>query len=999
MTTTKSIIRFLRSLIPDFTLIYWQLRQSWQLLILTGLGTLAALIVVCTIPLYSRITLTAGLHSILEATPNNTVLAIHGPNLQFQPDHPTSQFIISTTRSYNQTLQREVPGYLHYPLQPDVILQTPPYVIMQQDQYYDPPPVSNQLSLQGYDLQQVKQHIHLVAGSWPEEEQGQVLEILVPRETADGLGLHPGSHMKIELAANPSGVQEPTDNLSMVVAGVFASNSSTDLFWHDNDFRPSQLNGPNTAQRYAFQALAARDTMLRIVSTHSSQTSSTTLAALSLWTFNWYYQLDTRQMNAQQIDSLMQGLSRVDDQIQLTYSPFDLLKTYKNRTLVVQLPTEVLLALITGMVLLFVGLTSSLLVYSQLPHIALLTSRGAERRQIMSIFLLQQAGMILATACLGPVLAVQTTRILAHFLLSASDQGIATQFLSEPLQLLPEILGFVLITAATAIATTVLAIYQATRIDVLLLRRRQARQLWQPFWQRYYLDLFAALGALSSYSLALYEMNTGALSEENQAQLLAPLILVAAILTIFALLLLLLRTFPFLLTRLSILAARSRSATPTLAITQLARAPQQALSTTILLSLTTAFALFTLVFMATQTQRAADIATYIVGADFSGTIINTQDTPAQQTTAYRNLHGVISATVGYSNIIYSAQNTVVGLKAVDTTTFARSVIWSPQNSTQSLDTLMDELSSHRTVGIANLAVPAIIDAQTWNMLGLHTGDSFTLFQPTGQGRLPITYIALVKIQHIPTFSYGLDNGAAGSEGLMVDYQTYSQVTAIAATQAQAFLRDPILPNYFWLHTRSDPTSLKAIRGALNKQQKLTGAIFYDRYLLLNNLYHDPLYLNLMGILLLGACVPLALSLPCCLIATWSLLRIRLAQLVVLRAMGAPPLQILAVLGWEQIPLYLVLIIMGVVAGWMLSAMTLPALVVSSLTTKTLFMLSNVSTTNFTSEVQLPSVQMAIPNYVGLLLGALILICLLALGLLMRMVLRISFHKSLRLDND
>src|SRR5260221_13803275 len=86
-----------------------------------------------------------------------------------------------------------------------------------------------------------------------------------------------------------------------------------------------------------------------------------------------------------------------------------------------------------------------------------------------------------------------------------------------------------------------------------------------------------------------------------------------------------------------------------LALAQMARAPRQALRMILLLALAIAFAIFTLVFAASQTQRASDIADYQVGADFSGVIplglVNSS--PLQQEIAlYRHIQGVLSATGG-----------------------------------------------------------------------------------------------------------------------------------------------------------------------------------------------------------------------------------------------------------------------------------------------------------------------------------------------------------------
>jgi len=65
---------------------------------------------------------------------------------------------------------------------------------------------------------------------------------------------------------------------------------------------------------------------------------------------------------------------------------------------------------------------------------------------------------------------------------------------------------------------------------------------------------------------------------------------------------------------------RNRGAVSMLALAQVARAPRQVVRMTMLLALATAFAIFTLVFSASQIQYSRDIAGYEAGADFSGAI-------------------------------------------------------------------------------------------------------------------------------------------------------------------------------------------------------------------------------------------------------------------------------------------------------------------------------------------------------------------------------------------
>src|SRR5689334_1513917 len=59
-----------------YTLARWQLKQTWHLLVVTGLGMLIATLLVCAIPLYAQISLSAGLRRTLAADPQNTFITV-----------------------------------------------------------------------------------------------------------------------------------------------------------------------------------------------------------------------------------------------------------------------------------------------------------------------------------------------------------------------------------------------------------------------------------------------------------------------------------------------------------------------------------------------------------------------------------------------------------------------------------------------------------------------------------------------------------------------------------------------------------------------------------------------------------------------------------------------------------------------------------------------------------------------------------------------------------
>src|SRR6202035_5846673 len=58
------------------TLAWWQFRLTWRLLLVVGAGVVAAVVLVCTVPLYSQVALSAGLRDALN-TPGDSSITIH----------------------------------------------------------------------------------------------------------------------------------------------------------------------------------------------------------------------------------------------------------------------------------------------------------------------------------------------------------------------------------------------------------------------------------------------------------------------------------------------------------------------------------------------------------------------------------------------------------------------------------------------------------------------------------------------------------------------------------------------------------------------------------------------------------------------------------------------------------------------------------------------------------------------------------------------------------
>ncbi|HEY7357200.1 MAG TPA: FtsX-like permease family protein, partial [Ktedonobacterales bacterium] len=429
-----------------------------------------------------------------------------------------------------------------------------------------------------------------------------------------------------------------------------------------------------------------------------------------------------------------------------------------------------------------------------------------------------------------------------------------------------------------------------------------------------------------------------------------------------------------------------------LALAQMARAPRQAMRMILLLALAISFGVFSLVFTSSESQQILNVAASQVGADFSGPTPNftvvasdAQQTLAQRTAAYRQIPGVLSATLGYAGSAVPAGGaapTPIEVRAVDTQNFAQTAIWTDQDSSQSLPSLMGQLSHAPASGI-----PAIVDALAWQELHLSVGSPFTLNVQDSS----LIFVAVAEVQHIPTVNDSLDTPGtsdyATPGGILVDFP-------LLAEGYTAFSQETLALNYVWLRTSDNPALLAKIRAALTGGPLQLGSL-NDRRAMIADLQHDPLYLDLIAALQLGAAVTVLLALVGNLIASWLGARSRLLNFVVLRALGSAPRQIASVLIWEQGMIYTAALALGALFSALLIWTIVPALV---------FVAAPNNGASFNSgefyviQHVLP-VQILLPPTLGIVLAGIVAICVVALWMMARVVSRPSIGQTLRLSED
>jgi hypothetical protein len=933
----------------------WRLKRMWGLLLVAQLGMIAAVLLVCALPIVAQLAVGAGFQAELAAHPGVAMFFAHVGTSQ-----PTQQFV----DSYTQRVDTISSGVMRpYHLGARVLeIDTVPLTLPSSDARV------GSISLGGEPAQTLATHLRVVQGHlpWPAPD---ALEVVVSAATAAQLHLSLGTTLPLRAL---SGGQPPV----VQVAGIVALAAATFKYPLD----PQTVAGPNGPAMY-FWAVTSNEAILDYAYDWS-QVSQTILhneveggAVLvtvgysqTTWDITWTAPMDLSHLSAQDLSAildsdpqrinnelfqLMNGGGAQGDQQRFapgaTYaeSPlFQVLQDYQERLIGAQVLAGLLLADVLGLVLVFLSQMASMLVERQEPLIALLRSRGASRGQIFGAFVLQTLLLGVVGLVIGTALALPAARLISAALLPASERN-ALSILGGSLVAVSTGAGIAAVVVAVVLVLAMLrAVGRATALNTVAERRESARPARKPLWQRLYLDVAAALLAFLAYGIYALALSLAAnsytLATDNLSLVLSPLAMIAPAFLMVAGALLFLRIFPLLLRLAERLASRRGGVAAVLALAQLARSPRKSAGIVLPLALATCFLLFILAANATIELQMADAAAFQAGADFSGGLTATAAPSASGMRAreatYAQVPGVRAVALGYRGGTLTTRcdskaqgcsfrpQQIVQIEAVDADAFAQTAIWPPQDAAQPLTPLMAQLAAQRDAASTSGTVPAILDRTAAANLNVAAGASFTLPAPvqvtTGDpssgiaGSPDLRFSVVAVVPYLPGI-YG-DNGG----GLLADYATFAAAYGSATRGAAP---TAVAPNFAWLRTADDATSLTSVRAAIAEGPLSLSALqvfsifniqapVTDRRALAASLHGDPLRLTVIGILDLGAVAALLLALCGTLIAAGVAARERGMALALLRALGTEPRRVRAEIGWEQGIVYGAALALGALLG-------------------------------------------------------------------------------------
>lgn len=429
--------------------------------------------------------------------------------------------------------------------------------------------------------------VQLVDGVYPAPPQPAApLDALITRTLAERAGLNVGDTLYVAAGAR---------TLQLRVSGIWAPLDPRDSAW--------------------FYDPAAFDETLLL---HEAAFTGPLADALpnSVAQLVWFARYIDSGLNAVvadtlagRVETLQTALASALPGARLEQSPATALERYRREAGALTAQLLAFGAPVLALVLGFTALTAGQIIDRQRPEVALLKSRGVQRRQILAVSLIEWLALASGALIVGAPLGVAFAQLLGRtsaFLRFDGDLP-ALALALTPRHLIP---GLALLgVALCVVGGMVYRAAAATLVD----SRRQATRAARPLWERTGADLLLLSVAL--YGLSRLQGDPLQLAAGAARDLTAdPLLIAVPTLFSVSLGLLTLRLLPLLLAILARITARTAWAVPLIALRNLARQPALYRGPLLLLILTLSLAVFSAAAAATVDTALRTTLAYSVGA-------------------------------------------------------------------------------------------------------------------------------------------------------------------------------------------------------------------------------------------------------------------------------------------------------------------------------------------------------------------------------------------------
>lgn len=845
-----------------------------------------------------------------------------------------------------EAFSKELAGELQQPL----LYETTEYFLPNVKAVHEGETATNAMSgfsvrIEG--MENMEDHIVITAGSFPAAEvsEDRVVEVIVPASTMMNLDLSLGEVLPLSGAKNKAG-----EIYYARVVGVFETDSSSDPYWNSN---------PNQALNYLYMNFAAfRKTFVYDETERQG--------------FNecFYVTMDYTALRGTDVNRLVELFNAYTvkgDAIfnrALTVRMLPTLLDYQisadhltSTLLVLQVPIFLLLAA-------FIFMVSGQMISIDQSEISMIKSRGASRGQIMTIYFMQSAILVL----IALIAAVPLGFLICQVIGSANAflEFVQRRALSTRMSL--QVVLYSLLAAAVSIVTMLIPAISQSRVGIVEAKRSKHKQS-RPLWQKMFLDVL--LLGISLYGLYSYNHQAAFLADSLQkGGALDPLLYMCSSMFILGCAMFFVRIFPLLVRLVFGMFKKLWSPGMYASFLRILRSRGNQSFIMIFLVLTMAMGIFSAETARTINSNAEEMIRYSNGADivvregWNSRQIGDESTSyvEPQFRKYEEMEGPASVTKVFvnSNIHVTANQKKlqdVTLMGIHTKEFGETAYFK--------DGLLNGHWYNYLNAMSQDTQGVLLSTSFRDDLGVKLGDRIIY---SGKGRSGLTGIVYGFVDYWPSLTPPSAAGEGESRYFVIGNLNYMQSEW------------GVEPYQVWMKNAESSSQYIYDFAA---ETETSFVLFKDTNADLIALKNDPVFQATNGILTVGFIVVLLLCSVGFLIYWILSIRSRQLQFGIFRAMGMSMGEILMMLLNEQVWLSLLSIVMGALVGKGAAALYVPLIEMAFSSEKQLIPLEVVS-------VQADATKLYI------VVGAVMILCMFILG---RLIKKIKIAQALKLGED
>ncbi|MBQ8768730.1 MAG: ABC transporter permease [Oscillospiraceae bacterium] len=330
-------------------------------------------------------------------------------------------------------------------------------------------------------LTQMEQHVQVVGGRMfaPKPDENGVMDIMVSERGMVEMGLTLDEIVTMPLITDRDG--QP---LQLRVCGVFRNNNDADLYW---------VRSPSS---FRTECLMAETAFTELFITNGTEHKLSG---------QFYALLDYTAMQPDQVEYILETSAYYKEYFEenpgMRYSEdfSNILSEFATESKKVEVTLWVLQVPIFVLLAAFIFMVSGQMLQRERDEIAMLKSRGASKKQIVSTYLVQSG--VLAVAGLG--IGIPFGVFLVQVLGSANAFLEFVQRSALPVKIDGKVLLFGAASAFLSVAAMVLPVFRHADTTIVDRKQKKHRKNDAPLWQRLFLDVVVLAVAL----YALYSFN------------------------------------------------------------------------------------------------------------------------------------------------------------------------------------------------------------------------------------------------------------------------------------------------------------------------------------------------------------------------------------------------------------------------------------------------------------------------------------------------------------